>query len=77
MEGQDKTEAGERYPGPPRASADRIPLWYEESVVVPDEFRDLLVQYSHIPPDEVDEHVTRVVSMALDTNPDTQESGED
>lgn len=74
MEGQNKTEVGEHYPGPPRASADRIPLWFDESVVVPDEFRDLLVQYSHIPPDDVNEHVIRVVSMAWVHKPEDDEA---
>lgn len=47
---------------PPRAAAAKSHLWFEESVVVPDKFRELLVKYSHIPPEEVDEHVVRVVS---------------
>lgn len=65
MEGHAETKAavGEQGAGPPRASADRVSLWFEDTVVVPDEFRELLVQYSHIPPDEVDEHIIRVVSM--------------
>lgn len=47
---------------PSGASAARSHLWYEETTVVPDAFRKLLIEYSHIPPDEVDEHVIRVVS---------------
>lgn len=54
--------ASEQHWGPPRASADRIPLWFEEKVTVPAEFRDLLVEYSHVPHEEANEHVIRVVS---------------
>lgn len=68
MDDQNNKVAGEHYSGLSRAFTDRIPLWFDESVVVPDEFRELLVQYSHVPPDEVDEHVIRVVSMARYTH---------
>lgn len=46
------------------AKAGQTHLWFEDSVVVPDEFRNLLVKYSHISPAEVDEHVLQVVSEA-------------
>lgn len=43
-------------------------LWrYKESVVVRDEFRELLEQYSHIPAEEINDHVVRVVSLTLTT----------
>lgn len=44
------------------ATAERSKLWFDESVVVPEAFRDLLVNYSHIPPADVDEHVIQIVS---------------
>lgn len=47
----------------PRATASRSHLWFEDSVVVPDEFRKLLVEYSHIPAEKIDEHVVQVVSL--------------
>lgn len=37
--------------------------WFRDTAVVPDAFRDLLLEYSHIPPAEVDEHVVRIVSI--------------
>lgn len=48
----------------PRAAVARTQLWFEDTAVVPDVFRDLLVEYSHIPPGQVDEHIVRVVSAA-------------
>lgn len=51
-------EAGQ----PPAATAERSKLWFDETVVVPDAFRDLLVNYSHIPAGDVDEHVIQIVS---------------
>lgn len=53
-----KAEAGQ----PPAATAERSKLWFDETVVVPDAFRDLLVKYSHIPAGDVDEHVIQIVS---------------
>lgn len=53
-----KAEAGQ----PPAATAERSKLWFDETVVVPDAFRDLLVNYSHVPPGDVDEHVIQIVS---------------
>lgn len=47
---------------PPAATAERSKLWFDETVVVPDAFRDVLVNYSHVPPDDVDEHVIQIVS---------------
>ena len=47
---------------PPAATAERSKLWFEETVVVPDAFRDLLVNYSGIPAADVDEHVIQIVS---------------
>lgn len=47
----------------PAATAERSKLWFEETVVVPDAFRDLLVNYSHIPPGDLDEHVIQIVSL--------------
>lgn len=46
------------------ALAARTHRWFEDTVVVPDEFRTLLVKYSHISPDKVDEHVLQVVSCS-------------
>lgn len=46
----------------PAATAERSKLWFDETVVVPDAFRDLLVNYSRVPPSEVDEHVIQIVS---------------
>lgn len=54
-----KAEAGQ----PPAATAERSKLWFDETVVVPDAFRDLLVNYSHVPPGDVDEHVIQIVSL--------------
>lgn len=66
METADEVKnGGEHSWAPPRALVDHISLWFEESVVVPDEFRNLLVQYSHIQPEEVDEHVLCVVSTYI------------
>lgn len=48
---------------PPAATAERSKLWFDETVVVPDAFRDLLVNYSHVPPGDVDEHVIGIVSL--------------
>lgn len=53
-----KAEAEQR----PAATADRSKLWFDETVVVPDAFRDLLVNYSRIPAADVDEHVVQIVS---------------
>lgn len=47
---------------PPAATAERSKLWFDETVVVPDAFRDLLVKYSGIPAADVDEHVIQIVS---------------
>lgn len=49
----------------PAVAATEMPgphIWYEETTIVPDAFRKLLVEYSHIPSEEVDAHVVRVVS---------------
>lgn len=46
----------------PAATAERSKLWFDETVVVPDAFRDLLMKYSHVPPGDVDEHVIQIVS---------------
>lgn len=46
------------------ALAARTHRWFEDTVVVPDGFRTLLVEYSHISPDKVDEHVLQVVSSS-------------
>lgn len=48
--------------GPPRASAEKAKQWFDETVSVPDSFRDLLVDYSHVPADKVDSHVVALVS---------------
>lgn len=53
-----RAEAGH----PPAATAERSKLWFDETVVVPDAFRDLLVNYSRIPAADVDEHVIQIVS---------------
>lgn len=58
-DGAGTDEEGERG-----ALAARTHRWFEDTVVVPDEFRALLVEYSHILPDEVDEHVLQVVSSS-------------
>lgn len=49
---------------PPAATAERSKLWFDETVVVPAAFRDLLVNYSGIPAADVDEHVIQIVSSA-------------
>lgn len=54
-----RAEAGQ----PPAATAERSKLWFDETVVVPDAFRDLLVNYSHVAPGDVDEHVIEIVSV--------------
>lgn len=54
-----KSEAGQ----PPAATAERSRLWFDETVVVPDAFRALLVNYSHVAPEDVDEHVIEIVSL--------------
>lgn len=56
-----KAEAGHR----PAATAERSKLWFDETVVVPDAFRDLLVNYGRISPADVDEHVIQIVSSPL------------
>lgn len=43
-------------------TAERSHLWWEETTTVPDAFRKLLSEYAHIPPEEVDEHVVKIVS---------------
>jgi SAM-dependent methyltransferase len=48
----------------PAATAERSKLWFDETVVVPEAFRELLVNYSHIPAEDVDEHVIQIVSPA-------------
>lgn len=74
----DATGQQQQQPDPeqPRAAAAKSHLWFEETVVVPDEFRDLLVKYSHIPAEEVDEHVVRVVSGRPLPAPPAASSGE-
>lgn len=54
--------AGPKAGQPPAATAERSKLWFDETVVVPDAFRDLLVNYSSIPAADVDEHVIQIVS---------------
>ncbi|KAF3763351.1 hypothetical protein M406DRAFT_261401 [Cryphonectria parasitica EP155] len=54
---------------PPAASAARTHLWFEETTVVPQAFRTLLVEYSHILPEEVEEHVIRVRNRAWAVHP--------
>ncbi|KAJ4387287.1 hypothetical protein N0V93_007876 [Gnomoniopsis smithogilvyi] len=53
----------------PNATAARSHLWFEETTIVPDAFRKLLVEYSHIPSEEVDEHVVRVRNRAWEVHP--------
>lgn len=65
---EDNAGRGQPQP-PPGAIAARTQLWYEDTVVVSDEFRDLLVQYSHVQPSEVDEHVLQVVSFLSPSQP--------
>lgn len=55
------TNQQEQPPAPSGATAARTHLWFEETTIVPDAFRKLLVEYSHIPPEEVDDHVVKVV----------------
>lgn len=56
-----KAKAGHR----PAATAERSKLWFDETVVVADAFRDLLVNYGRISPADVDEHVIQIVSPPL------------
>lgn len=56
--------AGPKSWQPPAATAERSKLWFDETVVVPDAFRDLLVKYSGVPTADVDEHVIQIVSSA-------------
>lgn len=56
--------AGPKAERPPAATAERSKLWFDETVVVPDAFQDLLVNYSGIPAAEVDEHVIQIVSSS-------------
>lgn len=46
---------------PPRAPSDLSKRFFDETVTVPDAFRELLEKYSHVPPGEVDEHVLQLV----------------
>lgn len=46
----------------PAATAERSKLWFDETVVVPDAFRDIMSNYSHIPAADIDEHVIQIVS---------------
>ncbi|KAJ9145285.1 Methyltransferase [Pleurostoma richardsiae] len=56
-------------PGPPRAPDETTKKWFDESVVVPAAFSDLLVNYSHIPPSEVDKHVIELRDRAWQIHP--------
>ncbi|KAJ4419499.1 hypothetical protein N0V82_004944 [Gnomoniopsis sp. IMI 355080] len=67
--GGDTTVNEHDQPAPSGATAARSHLWYEETTVVPDAFRKLLVEYSHIQPQEVDEHVVRVRNRAWEVHP--------
>lgn len=55
-------DAGPKAGQRPAATAERSKLWFDETVVVPDAFRDLLVNYSRTAPADVDEHVIQIVS---------------
>ncbi|KAK2608155.1 hypothetical protein N8I77_006783 [Diaporthe amygdali] len=61
-------EAGPQAEHPPAATAERSKLWFDETVVVPDAFRDVLVTYSHIPPGDVDEHVIQIRNKAWEVH---------
>ena len=50
------------YTGPPRASDEAAQKWFDETTVVDGAFRDLLEKYSHIPAEEVEQHVVGLVS---------------
>ncbi len=53
------------YTGPPRASHAAALKWFETTTVVSGDFRELLEKYSHIPPEQVDQHVIQLVSAFL------------
>ncbi|KAH8776257.1 hypothetical protein F5883DRAFT_639957 [Diaporthe sp. PMI_573] len=46
----------------PAATAERSKLWFDETVVVPDAFRNLLLNYSRIPAADVEKHVIQIVT---------------
>ncbi|POS76523.1 methyltransferase [Diaporthe helianthi] len=60
--------AGPKAGHPPAATAERSKLWFDETVVVPDAFRDLLVNYSGIPAADVDEHVIQIRNKAWEVH---------
>lgn len=62
-------QTGDNAGPPPAATAERSKLWFDETVVVPDAFRDLLVNYSGIPAADIDEHVIQIVSKVPQTHP--------
>lgn len=59
----DDAGPGPEAGNPPAATAERSKLWFDETVVVPDAFRDLLVNYSGVAPGDVDQHVIQIVSL--------------
>lgn len=72
----DDAGPGPEAGNPPAATAERSKLWFDETVVVPDAFRDLLVNYSGVAPGDVDEHVIQIVSPRLAfSSPETVPSG--
>jgi hypothetical protein len=48
----------------PRATPEAAKKWFDETTVVDGPFRNLLETYSHIPPDQVVDHVVKVVGFA-------------
>ncbi|KAG8162469.1 hypothetical protein KVR01_008234 [Diaporthe batatas] len=61
-------DAGPKAWQPPAATAERSKLWFDETVVVPDAFRDLLVRYSGVPAADVDEHVMQIRNKAWEVH---------
>ncbi|KAI3396086.1 hypothetical protein diail_503 [Diaporthe ilicicola] len=61
-------DAGATAEPQPAATAERSKLWFDETVVVPDAFRAVLVNYSHIPPADVDDHVIQIRNKAWEVH---------
>ncbi len=53
---------------PPRADASTATKWFEDTTTVDGAFRELLENYSHVPPADVVRHVVKTVSHLLSAN---------
>lgn len=54
---------------PPRADLATAQTWFEESTTVDGEFRDLLENYSHVPSDNIVQHVVDTRNAAWQVHP--------